>query len=48
MILFRYTLCSENEKERDHLGDLGVDRRMILKWFLWDVMLSYGYDYQRL
>jgi hypothetical protein len=23
-----------NPKGRDHLGDLGVDRRMLLKWIL--------------
>jgi len=29
----------ENLKERDHLGDPGVDRRIILSWILrkWDV-----------
>jgi hypothetical protein len=26
---------SENMKVRDHLGDLGVDGRIILKWIHW-------------
>jgi hypothetical protein len=24
--------CSENREGRDHLGDLGVDGRLLLKW----------------
>jgi len=33
-----------NLRERDHLGDPGVDRRIILRWILekWDV--GYGLD----
>jgi hypothetical protein len=25
----------ENMKERNHLGDPGVDERIILRWMLW-------------
>jgi len=33
-----------NLRERDHLGDPGVDRRIILRWIfkVWDV--GYGLD----
>jgi hypothetical protein len=27
-------LCSENPKERDHLEDLSVDGRIVMKWIL--------------
>jgi hypothetical protein len=34
----------ETLKERDHLGDPGIDRRIILRWIFrkWDV--GYGVD----
>ena len=27
--------CGGNLRERDHLGDLGVDGRIILRWVFW-------------
>jgi hypothetical protein len=32
-------------KERDHLVDLRVDRRVLLKWILRNVMGGCGLDY---
>jgi hypothetical protein len=29
-----HTFWSENLKGRDHLGNLGIDRNIILKWIL--------------
>jgi hypothetical protein len=29
-----YRILAENLKERDHLGDISIDRRIILKWNL--------------
>jgi len=38
--------CRGNPKERDHLGDPGVDRRIILRWIFgkWDVEVWTGYS----
>jgi len=30
-----YRVLLGNLKERDHLGDLGVDGRIILRWIFW-------------
>jgi hypothetical protein len=37
-------------KEIDHLGDLGVDRRIILRWIFrkWDVRLWTGSSWLRI
>jgi hypothetical protein len=32
-------LQSENLKERSVLGGVGVDREVILKWFLWTYIM---------
>jgi hypothetical protein len=39
-----------NLKERDHLGDLGVDRNIILRWIFrkWDVGLWTGSSWLRI
>jgi len=39
-----YRLLWENLRERDHLGDQGVDGRKILRWIFmkWDVGLWTG------
>jgi hypothetical protein len=34
----------ENLKGRDHLGNLGVDRKIILKWILGKRVVLYGLD----
>jgi hypothetical protein len=34
----------ENLEERDHLGDPGVDGRIILRWILWKWDGGYGLD----
>jgi hypothetical protein len=36
--------CCENLRERDHLGNPGIDERILLRWILrkWDV--GYGLD----
>jgi len=33
-----------NVKERDHLGDPGLDRMIILKWIFWKWVVEYGLD----
>jgi len=39
-----------NLKERDHLGETGVDKRIILKWIFrkWDVELLTGSSWLRI
>jgi hypothetical protein len=38
-IYFCYRILVENLRERDHMGDPGVDGRIMLRWFFrkWDV-----------
>jgi len=39
-----------NLRERDHLGDLGVEGRIILRWFVgkWDVGVWNGLSWLRI
>jgi len=39
-----------NQRERDHWGDPGIDRRIILSWFFrkWDVGLCTGSRWLRI
>jgi hypothetical protein len=41
---------SRNLRERDHLGDPGVDRRIILNWIFWkwDVRVCTGSSWLRI
>jgi hypothetical protein len=39
-----HTGCWGNLRERGLLEDLGVDRRIILKWFFMDMMGGRGID----
>jgi hypothetical protein len=40
----------ENLRERDHLGDSGIDGRIILSWFFrkWDVWIWIGSSWLRI
>jgi hypothetical protein len=42
--------CWENLKERDHLGDPGVEGRIILRWIFrkWDVLVWNGSNWLRI
>jgi hypothetical protein len=45
-----YRALGENPRERDHLGDPGVDGRIILGWIFrkWDVGVWTGLDWVRI
>jgi hypothetical protein len=42
--------CGENLRERDHWGDPGIDRRIILRWNFrkWDVGVWPGLSWLRI
>jgi len=44
-----YSICWKTWIVRDHLGDLGVDGRIIVNWILkkWDVRLWTGFIWRR-
>ena len=46
----RYTVVTGNLRERDHLGDPGVDGRIILRWIFrkWDVGVWTGSSWLRI
>jgi hypothetical protein len=45
-----YRVLLETPRERDHLGDTGVDRRVILRWIFrkWDVGVCAGSSWLRI